>query len=276
MNKLLTIVGAFGTLLAGVLPLAAQDGGFTWENATEVGFVTTGGNTSSTTLSLKTSLEATGGPNTIKVDLGGLRASSSTRRAQGTASDFEVVEETVESAANYNARARYDRNFAQALAFTGAGWERNTFAGFENRFSVVGGMGRSWIRTDRGRFRTDIGGTFTMQEDVGAGGYDRFGGVRVTVEGTRTLTGTTELESTFVLDENLANTDDLRFDWESSVSVALTEGLALETSYQLLFDNVPALAEVPLFDASGTRQGTVDVRSSEVDSFLTLSLVIKL
>lgn len=270
------------TVLVLTAPLSAQDEGFTWENGTEVGFVTTSGNASSTTFSLKSSLTGTGGPNQLKIEVGGIRASSkvTTRTARGTASDFSIVESTttVESAANYYARSRYDRDLGGAFAFGGAGWERNTFAGFEHRSSVVVGLGRTWVDTDNGRFKTDLGATFTVQQDVAeeADGTDRFGGLRTTIEGARTLTETTDLETILVVDENLNNTDDLRFDWISSISVALTEGLAFKTSYQLVFDNDPALISVPLFDTTGTPQGSVSVDSDQFDSFLTLSLVIKI
>lgn len=267
-------------LLILAVPAAAQDEAWAWHNTSELGFVTTSGNASSTSLSLKSSLTGTGGANQLKIEVGGIRASSdlTTRVAQGTPGSFTVVEtvQEIESAANYYARTRYDRALDGAFAFAGAGWERNTFAGFNHRYSVVTGVGRTWVNTDNGRFKTDAGGTYTLQEDVQAPGERRgFGGVRVTVEGARTLTETTDLETTFVLDENLKDTDDLRFDWISSVAVSLTEGLALKTSYQLVFDNVPALIDVPLVDG-GTEIGTVTVPSQEFDSFFTLSLVIRL
>lgn len=270
---------AFVSLLS-TLPASAQESGWTWDNSTEVGFVTTSGNASSTTLSLKSSLTATGGPNAIKIGVGGIRASSevTSRTAQGTPGSFTVTEDTrtVASAANYYARARYDRDLGEAFAFGGVGWERNTFAGVNHRYSAVAGFGRTWIDNDSGMLKTDLGGTFTLQEDVQtAGDSDGFGGVRTTVEAARTLTETTDFETELVLDENLSNTSDLRFDWLSSVSVALTEGLALKTSYQLVFDNKPSLISVPLFNG-GTETGTVAIEGAEFDSAFTLSLVIKL
>ena len=263
-------------------PACAQEvGSWSWQNASEVGFVTTSGNASSTTFSLKSSLKGEGGPNQIKLELGGIRANSevTTRVATGTTGDFTVVEtvQEIESAANYYARARYDRDLGPAFLFAGAGWERNTFAGFNHRYSTVLGVGHTWVDTDDGRLKTDLGGTYTLQEDVQAPDDRRgFGGVRTTIEAARSLTETTDFETVFVLDENLKDTDDLRFDWLSSVAVALTEGLALKTSYQLVFDNVPALIDVPLLDDAGNEVDTVAIRSQEFDGFFTLSLVIKL
>lgn len=270
------------TLSVFALPVSAQDEEFAWENGTEVSFVTTSGNASSTTLGLKSSLEGEGGPNTFKLTLGGIRASSNvtTRTAEGTPAAFDIVETTteVQSAANYFARTRYDRDLGQTFAFGGAGWERNTFSGFNHRFSIVAGMGKTWFRSDEGRLKTDLGATYTIQKDIrpDPDKGDQFGGVRASIVASRTLTETTELETELVVDENLNDTRDLRLDWISSISVALTEGLAFKTSYQILFDNKPARIGVPLFDTGGTEVGEVLIESEELDTFLTLSLVIRL
>ena len=77
-------------------------------------------------------------------------------------------------------------------------------------------------------------------------------------------------------DENLYDTDNFRFDWVASIAVVLTEGLAFKTSFQMLFDNDPALIGVPLLDLSSLLTGQVQIPSQRVDSFLTMSLVIQL
>ena len=266
-----------------VAPATAQDP-IVWDNSTEFAFVTTAGNASSTTLGLKSGLTGTGSVSVFKLEIGGIRASSdfTDKTAVGTTSAFTVneVTRTEQSAANYFARSRFDRNLGDNafFVFGGAGWERNTFAGFNNRFSFVAGIGDTWVESDRTLFKTDIGGTYTIQKDIdpAPGASDGFGGIRATIELKRDLNETTAFESAMVVDENLQNTDDLRFDWISSLAVALTEGLAFKTSLQLLFDNDPALGGVPLFDNGGTQIGDVLVPSNELDTFLTISLVIKL
>lgn len=269
---------AFAALAA---PAGAQDP-FVWENSTELSFVTASGNSSSSTLGLKSVLEGANEASGFKLELGGIRASSSfsTRTAVGSPTSFVVTEETRDetSAENYFARSRYSHDVGRWFAFGGAGWERNTFSGIENRLSFVGGFGRTWVETDNGRFKTDLGATYTIEKPVEEDPTrdEGFGGLRATIEAQRALTSTTELASTLVADENLADTDDLRIDWLASITVALTEGLAFKTSYQVLFDNDPALIGVPLFDLGGTPLGEVLVPSDEVDTFLTLSLVIKL
>ena len=280
-------VVALATLIA-VSPLRAQDAPevFTWANSTEFAFVTASGNASSSTLGLQSTLEGKGPVNSFKLEVGGIRSSSkfTDRTATGTGqNDFQLTETIREekSSENYFARSRYDRNLGEHdfFVFSGAGWERNTFSGFNNRLSFVAGVGDAFINTDRTLFKADIGGTYTIQKDVEPtpGKKEGFGGVRANVEFTRGLSETTEFSSTLIADENLADTEDLRLDGLASISVTLVEGLALKTSYRVLFDNQPALLSVPLFDAgSNPLDQTVLVPSKKFDNFLTFSLVISL
>ncbi len=269
-------------LLVAVLaaqPLEAQ--GFAWENTAELSFVSTGGNASSTTFGVKGSLIGTGEPNTVKLEVGGIRASSDikTRSATGTPGSYTVTETSSSglTAASYFARARYDRAFTGAFAFAGAGWERNTFAGLDNRYQVVSGIGRTWIDAESGRFKTDLGATYTIQRDVQPkpGADDEFFGARASVEARRQLTATADYTSTLIADQNVERSRDFRADWINSVAVSISEGLALKTSIQLLYDAEPANIPVPLFDGGGTPIGTVSARGEEIDRVVTLTLVVR-
>jgi len=262
----------------------AQDAGFSWEDQTELSFVSTSGNASSSTFGLKSALTGTSGPNAVKIDLGGVRASSdfTTRTATGTPSSF-TLQKTSESkvtAASYYARARYDRQLDGAFGFLGAGWERNTFAGVENRYSGVLGFGKTFVDGDSGHFKADLGATYTVQKDVEKvpGADESFLGARLTIDAMRTLTESTDFTSNLVADENLEQTGDYRADWTNSVAVSISQGLALKTSLELLYDHQPAFVRVPLIDGgSGLPTGTnVAAEGEKIDTVLTLSLVIKL
>ncbi len=264
------------------LPLAAQEDAFEWDNSTEFSYVATAGNASSSTLGLKSTLTGEGVGGTFKLDVGGIRASSNftTRTAVGTSDDFVINEETrsEQSAAHYFARSRYDHELDGWFAFGGGGWERNTFSGVDHRFSLVSGVGRAWVDSETGLFKTDLGVTYTIQKDVEPDPTksDNFGGLRATIEGERALGETTDLATTLVLDENLSDFANFRFDWTASIAVALTEGLAFKTSFQMLFNNDPALTSVPLIDPNDGLMGRVQIPSQKLDSFLTLSLVVRL
>lgn len=276
----------FRTLTAALLlsvtaiPASAQ---ISWESATELSYVSTGGNAQSSTFGLKASLTGAGAPNGFKIEVGGIRASADkkTRRATGSPGDF-VVTETSQSeltASSYFARGRYDRTLDGAFAFTGIGWERNRFAGVENRYSAVAGLGRTWIDGETGRVKTDLGVTYTVQKDVepAPGADESFAGARLTIDATRTLTETADFASTLIADQNLEQQGDFRADWTNSVTASISEGLALKTSLQLLYDNEPALVSVPLFDPTGAATGqNVQTRGEKLDRVLTVALVVRL
>jgi putative salt-induced outer membrane protein YdiY len=278
-------VGALAFVLA-IGPLGAgaqEETGLTWENATELSFVQTGGNTSSSTLGLKSMLAGSRAQNSFKVEVGGIRSetTTSTRSATGTVDDFVLSEVRASqlTAESYFARSRYDRAFNGTFAFSGVGWDRNTFAGVQDRFALVAGLGKTWLQSETARLKTDIGGTYTIQKDVHPDPEldDAFGGIRVSIDARKQLSATTDYTSALIIHENIEETDDLRGNWTHSLSVSISDELILKTSLQLLFDNRPSLLGVPLLDATGAPTGvTVRAPGDKLDNVLTLTLVIKL
>ena len=265
--------------LALAAPVSAQDGGIAWENATELSFVSTGGNSSSSTLGLGTALTGTSGPNLFKIEGGAVRGETSTRTYTGTPASFSQSDDSQLTAESYFLRGRYDRDLGQAYLFGGAGWERNTFSGIQNRYATVAGVGRTWVDSESGRFKTDLGATYTIQKDVAPvpGADEGFGGLRFSVDAMRQLSESAEFTSLLVVDENLEDTEDLRGNWINSLTLSLSEALAFKTSLQLLYDRQPALLSVPLVDGTGVPTGlTGSTLADEVDNILTFTLVITL
>ena len=247
-----------------------------WMDVAEFTFVLTGGNSSSSTFGLKNTLQHNWQNATFKLVGGGIRteATTVTRTATGTPGNPTINEDETSdvTAENYFLRSRYDRDIsASTYLFGGAGWERNTFAGFDNRYSVVAGTGRTWFDSDARRFKTDIGLTYTSQDDIVANPDvdDAFIGLRGSWDFFRQLSATTAFESELIVDENLNQTDDFRADLTNSLSVAMSEGLALKTSLQLLFDNLPSLVSVPF--ATGTETALIPL--DKVDSVFTVAIV---
>ena len=277
-TRALAILAVLTSSAAGV---AAQDAeGFTWESATELSYVATEGNASSSTFGLKGTLLGESGPNAFKLEAGGIRGETGTkvRTATGTETDFTVAETTTSqlTAASYYARSRYDRQFDGSFAFAGFGWDRNTFAGIENRYAAVLGLGRTWYDGDSGRLKTDVGGTYTIQKDVdpAPGADDGFGGVRLTIDGVRRISEGVDFTTLLLVDENVEDTEDLRGDWTNAIAVVLSGALVLKASLQLVYDNRPSLIEVPL---SGAPPGTTVLTPGEkLDRVLTMALVIEL
>ena len=263
-------------------PTLAQDPGlyFTGEFST----VSTFGNSESLTLGLSTTLGNVWEAAELKFEGGAVRTESGikTRTATGSVANpiVQTLTTTEKTAEAYYLRGRYDRNVSEGFfIFGGADWLRNTFAGIDSRTLLAAGAGNTWVDTDATRFKTDVGITYTFQDDV----YEnpllkmKFPGVRVGYGLRSKFSESTDFESSLVGDWNLDNTDDVRLNLVNALSVSINSILALKPSLKLLWQNAPSLAEVPFVDNAGTPTGeTVAVPLDKLDSIFTLSLVLKL
>lgn len=245
-----------------------------WSDVAELTFVLTAGNASSSTFGLKNTAERIWEKTSFKLSAGAVRTESgiTSRTATGTPENFTVTEttDTNVTAENYFLKGRLDRALGDAgFFFGGVDWDRNTFAGIQNRYGFVSGAGRAWSKEDTRRFKADLGVTYTIQEDVeeNPDADDSFFGLRGSYDFFRTLTESTDMTSVLVVDQNLNSTDDLRADWTHSLAVAMSERLALKTSLQFLFDNEPALTAIPLGDTS------VLTPLGKVDTVFTVAIV---
>ncbi|MFQ5890309.1 MAG: DUF481 domain-containing protein [Gemmatimonadota bacterium] len=245
----------------------------------------TGGNSSSNTLGVGSTLRRTIERSEFRLAGGAIRTESSlTRRmAVGTsADDFVLQEETTTetTAESYYLRGRYDYTINERFfLFGGADWLRNTFAGINSRFLIAAGAGNSWIDNDRWRFRTDYGFTITFQNDVVENPFitTTFPGLRLSYDFRSRLTASTELTSVLITDWNLENTDDLRFDFTNALPIAISSIFTLKPSLRLMWRNDPSLSEVELVAPDGAATGqTVLAPLDKLDSFVTVSLVVEL
>ncbi len=270
----------FGTLFAvlslGVsAPLTAQDRVLGWGDQAEFTFVMSAGNASSSTFGLKNVLERVWDNASFKVSAGGVRtfATIKTGNATGTADNFTAIENEDVTAENFYVRSRYDRMISDAsYVFGGAGWDRNTFSGIDSRYSFVSGAGRTWFEEDSRHFKTDLGLTYTIQDDVTPtpGASDSFLGLRGTWDYFNQLTETTDFGSALIVDENLDDTEDLRADFTNWIAVAMSDRMALKAQAQLLFDNQPSLEKFTLVSSGATVTQTL----KKLDSVFTVALVV--
>lgn len=195
----------------------------------------------------------------------------------GTPADFEVrTADAVPSAAYYYGRGRYDYKLSDRLfATAGAGWERHRFAGIDNRWVADTGIGYIFLNNERTSFRGTTGITWTSEGyTVEAGRDGSFVGARLGWDFRQKLFEGTTFTHTLIADENLEQTDDLRVDAQLGVQVAMTKGLGLKVNWRLLWDNLPALAEVPLVGSGGVPTGlTVLAPYEELDQGFSVSLV---
>ncbi len=250
-----------------------------WKSTAEVSYVVTGGNTATSAFSLGTSFTRKWTRDTLlfKAYILNSRSTTTVRTAQGTETDFEVFEEkfTRKVAESYLLAGSYDRNISKKLlGQAGVSWDRNRFAGVDDRVMVGTGLGYAWIEKPETRIKTSAGLTYTLRQYVGEA-MGSFAGFRLSVLAEKKLLESSSLSSSFIFDDNLKRMEDWRFDWTNSLSAAISKSLSLKVSLRTLYANAPALLTLPLFDPLGEPTNlTVQVPLKNLDMFLTTSIVI--
>jgi putative salt-induced outer membrane protein YdiY len=250
-----------------------------WAATAEVSYVVTGGNTSTSALSLGTTFSRKWTKDSLhfKGYILTSNATTTSRTAQGTEDDFDVLttETTRKVAENYILAGQYDRAVTDGLqGQAGLSWDRNRFAGVENRVIVTTGFGYDWVNKKRTQLKTSAGLTYTMRQYVGHD-PESFAGFRLSVNGDQKILDSSSLSTLFIFDDNLNKAPDWRFDWANSATASISKALALKVILRTLYTNVPALQSLPLIDDLGQPTGlTVPYPLKKLDMFLTTSLVI--
>ncbi len=254
---LLSLAGLSGSpTSAAEAPPAGTPPARSWAETAELSYVVTGGNAETSTLGFKNSFTKKWDGSNFELKTGAVRASSTTTRfALGPSdTDFDVVKETDLTAESYDLNGRYDRNIGDhAYWFAGAGWERNRFAGVENRASAAAGLGNRWADQDRLKYRTDYAVTYTKQDDVTEppGFEATYAGFRLTSNLFLKLGPNGSYGNDTLVDENLKETTDLRVNMSNWVAVSMSNHLALKVNLQLLYDHQPAVRELDRVTALG-------------------------
>jgi putative salt-induced outer membrane protein len=264
-----------------------------WKDAAELGYVITSGNSDSSTLGLKNTLNYDWEKARFEMKLGAVKAKSTAVPffATGTATDFTRQDNDPETTAeSYYLNGRYDKNITDRFFwFGGAGWDRNTFAGVQNRYTAFGGVGNTWLDTDKTKWRTDYAVTYTKEDDViEPADFDgSFAGLRLSSNFLHKWSESGSYGNDTIVDDNLEDTSDLRVNMTNWVAVNMSTHLALKVSLQWLYDHQPALVNADLFTADPDDGGVpvdanldgvqdqVAVEADTLDSIFTTALVIK-
>ena len=263
-----------------------------WKDTAELGYVVTSGNSDSSTLGLKNTLVYDWANARFEMKLGAIKVKSSPGfvAVQDTTDPAEFERENLDAettAESYFLNGRYDRNITDHFFwFGGAGWDRNIFAGIQNRYTAFGGVGNIWFDTDTIKWRTDYAATYTKEEDViEPDDFDgTFFGLRLSSNFLYKWSETGSYGNDTIVDENLDDTDDWRVNMTNWVAVNMSTHLALKVSLQWLYDHQPALVTANAVDANGAFvdlngdlvvPDQVPVEADDLDTIFTTALVIK-
>jgi len=271
-----------GILSGSALAVESEKPG--WYLDAELASVLTGGNSESSTLGVGAKLRRQLTRSEFTLDGGATQTESSliTRTAQGTATDFDIMETktTTKTAELYFARGWYKYKFnPKFFGYSGVDWLSNKFAGIDSRFLIALGAGNTWKDSDTAKFNTFYSLTYTFQEDVVENPFIKsdFAGVRIGYNLETQLSSSTGFNSNLVADLNLDNTEDIRLDWYNALPVSISKTLQLMPALRLMWRNEPALTTVPLYDGAGIpTDTTVNTPLKKLDTVFTLALVVKL
>jgi len=264
------------------VPLQAEDEKTGWHSTADFGLVVTGGNAESETIAFKDETKRVWDKSSMTFKLGALRSekTSTSRTAFGAAGSFVVdeVDTTDLTAESYYFEGRYDQEIHERFFwFTGAGWDRNRPSGIESRVTAFGGVGNIWRDDDKILFRTDYALSYTDREDVTMtpGADASYAGARVSWVYRHQFTESTQYVNDFVFDYGFNESDNWRANMINAVAVSINDRLALKFSLQLLYENLPPLTTIPLFDmVGGTQIGTVPFQLDELDTLVSAALVV--
>jgi putative salt-induced outer membrane protein YdiY len=250
-----------------------------WKATAELGYVVSGGNSSTSTFSLGNTFKRKWEKDALTIKTFILRSHSTTttRTAVGTEEDYTVYAVKTEAlvAENYSVNTQYDHRLANKVAAQFAlGWDHNKFASLAGRLIFTAGTGYAWVETKRTTFKTDGSITFTVRKYYGQDSTS-FAGFRGNFTFEQKILDTSSFASQFILDENLKKTVDWRYDWTNSITASIFKSLALKTSLRIVYANLPANVAVPLYDTLGASTGlTVPVPLKKIDTYFTTSVVI--
>ena len=275
-------------LIVCTLPALAQDadpapGG--WYFEAELSSVSASGNQESINYGLATKLGFEFSRSVISLEGGGFLQESTIKADTAIGTSQSDIQDVVSSgspertAEAYYARARYDFSVSKFFyLFAGGDWLRNIFAGIDSRTLLAGGLGNSWVNTDKVTFKSDYSATYTFQEDVVENPFTKesFAGLRLAFDFEARISESATLESSLASDFNVDNTDDIRLNFHVALPINVSSILAFKPSARLLWRNEPSLTTLPLAGPGVLPGTTVTVPLNKLDGFYSLALLVKI
>jgi hypothetical protein len=288
-----------------------------WSNSTDLSIVLTSGNSAAQTWGFTDELKHVWKNARFKFEANVVRSNTSDDRFFLVAPGIEfpiggapanpatslVKPEPTLDVANYLLRGTYERNISPKFFWNaGASWDRNDDAGILNRYIVHSGVGHTWVDTERRRFASSYGISYTSREEEEPDPEkDRhFAGARLGWDYMERFNPGATFDHKFAANVNLSDPSDYSIDTTSSMTVAVVSHVSLKVSLQWLYEHEPALESdldviafvevinpdgIPssgderlrTLSAGGSKLviGSADARKEKLDTVFRTALVIK-
>lgn len=272
---LMSLATAFAT--GGVLHAEDAPPSKTWTNKTELAYVFTSGNSESSTFGFKNDFERIWEKNTLRVKAAAIRVES-TRFDRFVVTDVDgsviVTEETTETTAeSYLLNGRYERKISDRFFwYLGAGWDRDRFAGIEDRYIGEAGAGNAWVASDAMKWKTYYAATYTDETDT-LDISDSYAGARLGSDFFWKFTANAEYQNITDFYWSFDDSDNWRADMLNSLAVGINKALALKAGLLWKYRNQPAEERFAI-PATPDPDDFLTYEFDELDTIFTTSLVI--
>ena len=206
-SRLAVPVIAFALMIGGAAAQEETDENG-WTNKTELGFVSTTGNSETTNLTFANKYTHTWTKAEFVFDAFALRTENTERFLSNPDGTVDVSEETKLTAEQYLIAGKYTRQIHDRLGWYGSlRWTRNQFAGIQNRSIVGAGLSYSFFSTDVHKLVTEAGVDYTDEESLD-GDSRSFAGARLYGGYLRKFGKNAEFTSDLEFLMNLDDTED--------------------------------------------------------------------
>lgn len=270
--KRIVVRAACATLAAVSWAAAADAPKKPWSDVAEFGLTMTTGNAEGTNFALGNKFKYAWSNAELTFDAAALHAESTTKAASDVGGNVVFTETTATTASNYALALVYRRNISERLFwYAGAAWYQNFFAGIDDRYILGGGIGTTFVKTERHLLKGELGVDLTREDPLGNPPpavleTTDYVAIRATLNYEFKINEKSKLTEDLNFVENLDTTSAWRANSVTALTAGLTDNLALKVSYTVMYSNEPPYKAVP--------NSTLVYQAEKTDTILVAALVV--
>lgn len=195
-----------------------------WKDAAELSYVQTSGNSKTSTIAAKNLFNKDWEKAALELAAGGL----------GTKSKGSVTAE------QYNASEKVSLKLAgKNYAFEKLAWDKNRFAGIQDRWDLALGVGRNVLDTADDKLSAEAGGGYIWEDRLPGAKNQSFGTYRGYAKYIRTLSPSANASQDLEYLGNLKDAKGYRMNAETALVTSISTHFSLKASYLWKYANAP-------------------------------------